>query len=198
MRHLAVAMAAAGALLVAGCSGGASTSPAATTTQPTTTTLAPPITATPEVVTTTPESVTMAPLTTTATPEVIVTTPRAAPTTRAPAPATATRTTPRATLPSCPPGTVFSPMGVEPCQTPAEVAKIARGEALCGGGHGPVDVCGPKLSIPPGYTPVPSGQPDNRPGYQRCGVRCGEAPTSGDIQGQYAKDQCAKGIKSFC
>lgn len=191
MRHLVVAMTALGALLVAGCSGVAPSPPAATTTAPPTTTLAPPVT-------TTPEEVTTAPATTTATPEAITTTPRALTTTRALAPTTATRATPRPTLPSCPPGTVFSPMGVEPCQTPAEVAKIARGEALCGGGHGPVDVCGPKLSIPRGYIPVPSGQPDNRPGYQRCGVRCGEAPTSGDIQGQYAKDQCAKGIKSFC
>lgn len=105
---------------------------------------------------------------------------------------TTTRSTP--TQSSCPPGTVFSPLGPNPCVSPQQKAQTENGEAQCGGGSGPVSVCGPK----PTYVPVPSGQPDNRPGYSRCGVRCGEAPTSGDIQGQYAKQQCAAGVKSYC
>jgi len=47
------------------------------------------------------------------------------------------------TPPPCLPGTVFSPMGVEPCRSPVDRAQIERGEALAGAGHGPVEVCGP-------------------------------------------------------
>jgi len=78
-------------------------------------------------------------------------------------PAARSSTTPRTSkpapaIPSCPPGTVFSPMGVEPCQTPAQVAQIERGERLCGPGNGPVDVCGPKPTPDPRFY-NPDGTP---------------------------------------
>ncbi len=37
--------------------------------------------------------------------------------------------------------------------------------------------------------------PERQPNYQRCGRECGEAPTSGDVQGDY---WCEQGMTEYC
>lgn len=68
-------------------------------------------------------------------------------TTERPAP-----TTTAYTQPSCPPGTVFSPLA-DACVSPQQKAQTENNEAQCGGGNGPVSVCGPRPSST--YVPVP-------------------------------------------
>jgi len=120
------------------------------------------------------------------TPRSTTTTP---PTTRAQA------TTAAPTTQGCPPGTVFSPMGLDSCVTPQQKAKTENLEGQCGGGNGPVSVCGPK--------PTPAPKASNTAG---CAARAmaagkfdpscpeyqgyldpggpGRGPTSGDLQHQ--------------
>ncbi|GAB2936538.1 hypothetical protein GCM10027047_36340 [Rhodococcus aerolatus] len=45
-------------------------------------------------------------------------------------------------IPSCPAGQVFSGLGGG-CMSPEESATISYNEGLCGGGYGPVEICGP-------------------------------------------------------
>lgn len=45
-------------------------------------------------------------------------------------------------IPSCPAGQVFSGLGGG-CMSPEESAAISYNEGLCGGGYGPVEICGP-------------------------------------------------------
>ncbi len=130
---------------------------------------------------------------------------------RAPAPTTMEYTPPP--LPNsadCPPGTVFSPLGPDSCVSPQQKAQTEDTEAQCGGGNGPVSLCGPQTDPAPktpstvgcGAKAMAAGKFDpscpEYQGYLDPGESAGRAPSSGDIQRQYAKEQCAAGVMSFC